>query len=154
MAIKFQYNKTSLGDLDRQLKVRRRALPTIKSKESALRVEVKRAKTRSEDFIRELDLLRARYDYMVGLWTEFDPSIVSIGDVRLSETKIAGVRVPVLDGVEFVEREWDAFSRPAWFGQGVEIVRAIGEGRERGLWSEGGAAGQSEAEDDAEGEPL
>ncbi|MFR9520966.1 MAG: V-type ATP synthase subunit D, partial [Rikenellaceae bacterium] len=44
MAIKFQYNKTSLGDLDKQLKMRRKALPTIKSKESALRSEVKRAK--------------------------------------------------------------------------------------------------------------
>ena len=41
MAIKFQYNKTSLQGLDKQLKVRERALPTIKSKESALRMEVK-----------------------------------------------------------------------------------------------------------------
>ena len=37
MAIKFQYNKTSLGDLGKQLKMRQKALPTIKSKESALR---------------------------------------------------------------------------------------------------------------------
>ena len=34
MAIKFQYNKTSLGDLGKQLKMRQKALPTIKSKES------------------------------------------------------------------------------------------------------------------------
>ena len=44
MAIKFQYNKTSLGELNKQLKIRKNALPTIKSKESALRSEVKRAK--------------------------------------------------------------------------------------------------------------
>ena len=44
MAIKFQYNKTSLGDLGKQLKMRQKALPTIKSKESALRSEVKKAK--------------------------------------------------------------------------------------------------------------
>lgn len=30
MAIKFQYNKTSLQSLDKQLKMRVRALPTIK----------------------------------------------------------------------------------------------------------------------------
>ena len=46
MAIKFQYNKTSLGELGKQLKMRQRALPTIKSKESALRVEVSAAKIR------------------------------------------------------------------------------------------------------------
>ena len=32
MAIKFQYNKTSLGELGKQLKMRQKALPTIKSK--------------------------------------------------------------------------------------------------------------------------
>ena len=37
MAIKFQYNKTSLQSLDKQLKMRVRALPTIKNKESAFR---------------------------------------------------------------------------------------------------------------------
>ena len=44
MAIKFQYNKTSLQQLEKQLKMRKRSLPTIKSKESALRIEVKRTK--------------------------------------------------------------------------------------------------------------
>ena len=44
MAIKFQYNKTSLQQLEKQLKMRERSLPTIKSKESALRIEVKRTK--------------------------------------------------------------------------------------------------------------
>ena len=44
MAIKYQYNKTSLQQLEKQLKMRERSLPTIKSKESALRIEVKRTK--------------------------------------------------------------------------------------------------------------
>ena len=45
MAIKFQYNKTSLQQLEKQLKVRVRTLPIIKNKESALRMEVKRCKS-------------------------------------------------------------------------------------------------------------
>ena len=64
MAIKFQYNKTSLGELGKQLKMRRAALPTIKSKESALRSEVKRAKDTARDYRRRLDALAAEYDYM------------------------------------------------------------------------------------------
>ena len=44
MAIKFQYNKTSLQSLDKQLKMRVRALPTIKNKESALRFRSKESK--------------------------------------------------------------------------------------------------------------
>ena len=45
MAIKFQYNKTSLGEMRKKLQMRQRALPTIKSKESALRLEVKNPAT-------------------------------------------------------------------------------------------------------------
>ena len=60
MAIKFQYNKTSLGELGKQLKMRQKALPTIKSKESALRSEVKKAKDTAQDFQRQLDALTAQ----------------------------------------------------------------------------------------------
>ena len=49
MAIKFQYNKTSLQQLEKQLKVRVRTLPIMKNKESALRMEVKRSKTEAAD---------------------------------------------------------------------------------------------------------
>ena len=72
MAIKFQYNKTSLGELGKQLKMREKALPTIKSKESALRTEVKRAKDAAGELRRRLDPLRAEYDYMTALWGAFD----------------------------------------------------------------------------------
>jgi V/A-type H+-transporting ATPase subunit D len=124
--IKFQYNKTSLGDLDKQLKVRRRALPTIKSKESALRMEVKRAKSAAADFRAELDDLTSRHDYMMALWSEFDPTLVRIVDVKLSEGKVAGVRVPVLEGVDFEEKPYDLFTSPAWVADGVELVKKIG----------------------------
>ncbi len=92
MAIKFQYNKTSLGELGKQLKMRQKALPTIKSKESALRSEVKKAKDSAGDYRRRLDALKAEYDYMAALWGEFDDGLVRIADVELSTQKIAGVR--------------------------------------------------------------
>jgi V/A-type H+-transporting ATPase subunit D len=126
MAIKFQYNKTSLGDLDKQLKVRRRALPTIKSKESALRMEVKRAKNVAGEFRTQLDELTANHEYMMALWGEFDPTLVRITDVRLTEGKVAGVRVPLLEGVDFEEKPYDLFSSPAWTIDGVELVKRIG----------------------------
>ena len=51
MAINYQFNKTSLQALEKDLKMRQRTLPTLQSKESALRLEVKRAK----DEIKALD---------------------------------------------------------------------------------------------------
>ena len=125
MAIKFQYNKTSLGELGKQLKMRQKALPTIKSKESALRSEVKKAKDTAQDFRRQLDALTAQYDYMVSLWGEFDADLLRIADVDLAEQKIAGVRTPVLQDIRFEEKDYDLFSAPVWFADGVDILKRL-----------------------------
>ena len=125
MALKFQYNKTSLGELGKQLKIRRAALPTIKSKESALRSEVKRAKDTARDYRSRMDALASEYDYMVALWGEFDLSLVRVADVSLSEQKIAGVRIPVLEDVQFAEKEYDLFSSPVWYADGVDLLKRL-----------------------------
>lgn len=125
MAIKFQYNKTSLGELGKQLKMRQKALPTIKSKESALRSEVKKAKDTAQDFRWQLDALTAQYDYMVSLWGEFDADLLRIADVDLAEQKIAGVRTPVLQDIRFEEKDYDLFSAPVWFADGVDILKRL-----------------------------
>ncbi len=125
MAIKFQYNKTSLGELGKQLKMRQKALPTIKSKESALRTEVKKAKDAAGELHRRLDALMAEYDYMVSLWGEFDPRLLRVADVELSTQKIAGVRTPVLQEVLFEERPYDLFSSPVWYADGVALLKRL-----------------------------
>ena len=127
MAIKFQYNKTSLGELGKQLKMRQKALPTIKSKESALRSEVKKAKDSASDYRRRLDALKAEYDYMVSLWGEFDCDLLRLADVDLSVQKIAGVRTPVLQEVKFEEKPYDLFSSPVWFADGVGILKRMAQ---------------------------
>ena len=127
MAIKFQYNKTSLGELGKQLKIRRNALPTIKSKESALRSEVQRAKDTARDLKEQLDAAIARYDYMVALWGEFDTTLLRIEDVDLSMRKIAGVRIPEFEGIRFEQKPFDAFSSPLWFSDGVRILKELAE---------------------------
>ena len=127
MAIKFQYNKTSLGELGKQLKMRQTALPTIKSKESALRSEVKKAKDTARDYRRRLDALSAEYDYMVALWGEFDATLLRVEDVILSTQKIAGVRTPVLEQVSFLERPYDLFSSPVWYADGVDLLKRLAQ---------------------------
>ena len=127
MAIKFQYNKTSLGELGKQLKMRQKALPTIKSKESALRSEVKRAKMSAQEYRGLFDRAVAEYEYMVALWGEFDCTLLRIADIDLTTQKIAGVRIPVLGGIDFEEKPYDVFSSPLWFADGVAILKRLAE---------------------------
>lgn len=125
MAIKFQYNKTSLGDMGKQLKMRTRALPTLKSKEAALRAEVKKAKDVAEDFEEKQRNLINSYEYMAALWGEFDADLVRIADVDLGIQKIAGVRIPVLKEIKFDEKKYDLFSSPVWFADGIRLLKKL-----------------------------
>ncbi|BDX39170.1 ATP synthase subunit D [Tenuifilaceae bacterium CYCD] len=137
MAIKFQFNKTSLNDLNKQLKVRLRALPTLKNKESALRMEVKRAKNRVQELDDALTSKIKSYEYMVSLWGEFERNLVIIEDVELSRIKIAGVKIPILKEVRFKVKEYSIFSRPFWYTEGVKILQEMASiGIERDFYYE------------------
>lgn len=125
MAIKFQYNKTSLNNLNKQLKMRKNALPTLKNKESALRLEVKKAKRDSEKLIEDLDAALKQYDYLAALWNEFDPGLISITDVTLETVKVAGVKTPKLKEIQYEINEFNAFVKPAWYADGVAILKEL-----------------------------
>lgn len=125
MALNFQYNKTALQGLEKQLKVRERALPTLKNKESALRMEVKRAKDKALALENLLNDRLREYEYMVRLWGEFDSSLVSIRDVKLLSKKIAGVSTPILDEIEFDVKYYNLFSSPVWYPEGILLVKEL-----------------------------
>lgn len=125
MAIKFQYNKTSLNELNKQLKVRTRALPTLKNKESALRLEVKKAKQRSDALLEQLAASLKEFEYLAGLWNEFEPGLISIQDVELETVKLAGVKIPELKEVKYEVKEFDYFRKPLWYSEGVKILKEL-----------------------------
>ena len=127
MAIKFQYNKTSLQQLEKQLKVRVRTLPIIKNKESALRMEVKRCKEEAAGLEEKLEQEIQAYEAMFALWNEFDSSLVKVKDVHLGVKKIAGVRVPILENVDFEIRPFSLFASPKWYADGIRLLQMLAQ---------------------------
>ncbi|MEA5005897.1 MAG: V-type ATP synthase subunit D [Rikenellaceae bacterium] len=125
MAIKFQFNKTSLNDLNKQLKVRTNALPTLKNKESALRFEVKRAKSRSDELVLKLESSLKAYEDMSGLWNEFRPDLISVKSVSLETVKVAGVKTPSLKEIIFEETAFNFFAEPLWYADGIKILKEL-----------------------------
>ncbi|MDR1381530.1 MAG: V-type ATP synthase subunit D [Tannerella sp.] len=125
MAITFQYNKTSLQGLEKQLKIRERALPTIKSKENALRLEVKRTKDEMKALEDKLERDIRSYESMSALWSEFDPALIAVENVALSSRKIAGVVTPVLDDITFSVKPFSLFNRPLWFIDGITVLKTL-----------------------------
>lgn len=125
MAIKFQYNKTALQSLNKQLNMRTKALPTIKSKEAALRLEVKKAKDQVVEFEYKFNG-KINSDWNTAkMWTEFLPGLIAISDVQVTTKKIAGVKIPVFEKVNFKEEEYSLFGQPKWFPDGISFVKKL-----------------------------
>ncbi len=124
MALKFQYNKTALQNLRRQLSIREKALPTLKSKEAALRLEVRKITA-------EIDLLKEEYEKIVkenqnynGFWTEF-PQIVKIRNIISEQKNIAGVRVAILKNIDFALEQISLFNMPSWIRLAISMFERL-----------------------------
>ena len=125
MAIKYQFNKTSLQQIEKQLKMRQRTLPIIKSKETALRLVVKKCKEEAAKLEKELEQQIQGYESMYALWGEFDASLVSLKDVEMDVKKIAGVRVPVLTNIQLDVKPFGLFSAPKWYFDGINLLQGL-----------------------------
>lgn len=127
MAIKYQFNKISMQSLNKQLKIRQNALPTIKSKESALRLTVKKQK----EILRDLsESYQEKMDSLMGLmrlWSEFPEEIFSLKEVILNIVKIAGVKTPDLKQIDYEVANFSRFASPVWLNGGIVILKQITE---------------------------
>lgn len=124
MALKIQYNKTFIQQLQKQLTIREKALPTLKSKETALRLEIKRTADHMNEIKKDKDRLMQDMLAADGLWKTF-PYIVNIGDIDVSIKNIAGVKVPVLNDIRFEVKKVHFFNEPAWLAQGIEQMKSL-----------------------------
>lgn len=125
MHLRFQYNKTALQSLNKQLNVRLRALPTLKNKESALRMEVKKAKAEVKKLAGEQEDLIREQDKNLRMWNEFDPGLVNVSEVKLGYRKIAGEKIPERADVLFHIQDFDVFVSPKWFLDGIEVLKKL-----------------------------
>ena len=127
MALKFQFNKTAMQSLKKDLKVRERALPTLKAKETALRMEVKRAKVELKEAETAFKKHKTTMLSYSDLWDEFPQGFLTVKDVDLAFKKIAGVKIPILNKVIFSIEKSVLFGLPAWVGSGTETLKEAAE---------------------------
>ena len=125
MAIKFQYNKTFLQQLGKGLKVRENALPTLVAKESALRVEVKKARESVAAVEQQLTEAHAAQKGTSRFWSELPANLVTVKRVQVDVKKIAGVKTPVLQEVFFTVERYSAVLQPAWLPEGIESLKEV-----------------------------
>lgn len=125
MALKFQYNKVAMQSLQKELKIRENALPTLKSKEAYLRITIKKQKEMHRELENELLEMRKEIEQNERLWAEFPESAVRIQSVHLKEGNVAGIKVPDLDDIIYDITPITSFLSPAWLPWGIETAREL-----------------------------
>lgn len=125
MNLKYQYNKISQLQLIKQLGVREKALPTLKNKESALRLEVKKARDKATELDAMVKARTAELDVFMKLFAEFDPSLIKIKNVEIKTRKIAGVKTPLLEQIDYEVTPYNLFSAPSWYPEGIAMLQDL-----------------------------
>jgi V/A-type H+-transporting ATPase subunit D len=122
MAFKFQYNKTTIQELKKQLTLREKALPILKNKETALRMEVKLRQKKLVDLKQEKEKIMKEVSAHPGFWVEF-PKLLFVNNLKLEREIIIGVKVPRVGEVAFSMADFDWMQYPAWLPAGMEMLK-------------------------------
>jgi V/A-type H+-transporting ATPase subunit D len=125
MAFSFQYNKASLFQIQKQLDIRIKALPVLKNKEMALRLEVKKSKLKLETLLLEFKIALSKEDDITLLCSELDTSLITVDYVESQIISVAGVKVPDLGKVVFNIKTFNLFIHPYWFAAGIKYLEEI-----------------------------
>lgn len=124
MAVKFQYNKTEIQRLTKQLAIRAKALPTLKSKETALRIEVKKIALEIEQLKANLDSKLSTMRSYLHFWSEM-PDILAIENAKIKLRNIAGVKIPVLENIEFHLHKISFINQPVWIPEALQDLQEL-----------------------------
>ena len=131
MKIQLKYNKTALREFQKKLQIRERALPTLKNKEAVLRAIVLETKKEIEH-IDELLLFKiTKNEPWKDLWQEFNTNLIQIAKVYSTKIKVAGIDIPVFENLDTMEQNFNIFSNPNWFKNGVQELKEVLEIRVR-----------------------
>ena len=67
------------------------------------------------------------YDYIAPLWNEFDNNLISVKDVILKTEKVAGIKTPYLDEIVYEVKDFNLFTSPIWYSDGVQILKKLAQ---------------------------
>jgi V/A-type H+-transporting ATPase subunit D len=124
---KIKHTKNELKAQRDSLKRFQRYLPTLQLKKQQLQIEVRGLETKVEEKRKEEESARADLGRWVRLFSEpVDLSpFLRVVSVRTGAGNIAGVAIPVFEGIEFARTPPDLFETPAWVDAGLQMLERL-----------------------------
>ena len=125
---KIKLTKTELKAQTDALKRFQRFLPMLQLKKQQLQAEIAGIAAKAEAVSARERAARTAMDGWIGLFAageELLSDLVSVKSIRTSTANVAGVEIPVFDGIDTEVADIDLWSTPAWVDDAVAALTAI-----------------------------
>ena len=123
--------KLTKGELKKQrdaLKQFQRYLPTLQLKKQQLQLEILQQNTILQETKQTLIKKKQTISVWAGLLAEPQVEIklfLKPAKIITHSKNIAGVDIPVFDGLEFIEEDYDLFLMPLWLDAAIQALREV-----------------------------
>jgi V/A-type H+/Na+-transporting ATPase subunit D len=122
--------KLTKNELKKQkdgLKRFQRYLPTLQLKKQQLQMVIRQVEQQYQNLRREKEQRRKDLLEWIGVFNDgidLTP-YAEVEQITSGTGNIAGIDIPVFEGLEFVDRRWDLPTTPPWVDGGVEALRSV-----------------------------
>ena len=125
---KFKLTKNEQKKQKDRLKMFSRYLPTLQLKKQQLQTEIRTIEARASEVFERKRRLEADFKEWIAVFGdsfELKPEWIEIRSVRRGEGNIAGIRIPVFEGVDFVEPRYDLYLTPLWIDKAIVKMKEV-----------------------------
>ncbi|MCL2759577.1 MAG: V-type ATP synthase subunit D [Treponema sp.] len=125
---KIRLTKNELKKQKDSLKMYRRYLPTLMLKKQQLQGEIRLTEARFKELQLEKEQLDESFKSWIAVFGEtgvFTNDILKITSLRTGHGNIAGVAIPVFEGVDFEVSVYDLMHTPPWLDTAVECMKKV-----------------------------
>ncbi len=126
---KLKLTKNELKKQKDALKRFRRYLPVLLLKKQQLQLEISKIHIALEELKAETTALREEVYKWVAVFGEdvgFE-ELLKVNSIATRQGNIAGLDIPVFEGIDFTEREYSYMEYPIWVDYGIEAARKMTE---------------------------
>lgn len=122
---KIKLTKTELRTQKDALKRFEHYLPSLQLKKQQLQYEITRLHRKLDDYKTEM----ASFKKSIDEWTDvFGENIglkelISIDKIRAYTGNIAGIDIPILEGIDYKEKEYDFLTTPLWADYAIKALK-------------------------------
>ncbi len=124
---KIKYTKNELKKQKDQLKRFKRYLPTLVLKKQLLQMEIRQVEVQIKEKSQQREIINAELMSWVHVFGENlnIAELVKVKETDLETANIAGVDIPVFNGVIYEDIPYDLMLYPLWVDAGVEKLKEL-----------------------------